>query len=89
MECPICLEPMDTSHVMLECCNQPIHRECYINTIRHNPHCPLCRAQHIIIDMVEQPVQSQKSHFFIACFAFSFIGSITYLFAWNLSSETR
>lgn len=37
-ECPVCLEPLAGTVVLLGCCRKQVHIQCYV------PTCPMCRA---------------------------------------------
>jgi hypothetical protein len=37
-ECPVCLEPLEGTIVILGCCRNRVHIQCYVEK------CPLCRA---------------------------------------------
>ena len=58
-ECSICLtEITQTDNVTnLGCCKQKMHSHCYAQCLLTKPACPLCRSQHIAIDIPNQNVR--------------------------------
>jgi hypothetical protein len=53
-ECPICLEDLAERTVStLGCCRKMMHFECLINCLKMKLECPMCRAVHESINMVQ------------------------------------
>jgi hypothetical protein len=52
-ECVICLSEIQTSDTVttLGCCKQQLHSLCYAKCLLQKAECPLCRAQHIAVDI--------------------------------------
>lgn len=61
-ECPICLDDLTGSTVStLGCCRKMMHFECLINCLKLKLECPMCRAAHDSINMVQT-----TEHVFVA-----------------------
>jgi len=56
--CPICLDPLVGSITTIGCCQQAMHLECIVKCMKQSLNCPLCRATHDGLRMV-QDVESQ------------------------------
>lgn len=53
-ECPICLENLEGRTIStLGCCKKMMHMECLINCLKNKLECPMCRAVHESINMVQ------------------------------------
>lgn len=57
-DCPICTEPLTGTLATLGCCNKVLHVECLIKCMKVKLDCPMCRARHENLRMV-QDVESQ------------------------------
>ena len=57
-ECPICTEPLSGTLATLGCCGQVLHVECFVKCLKVKLDCPMCRARHDNLRMV-QDVESQ------------------------------
>ena len=80
MECPICLEPLTGTISTLGCCKQDMQIECLIQCMKMKLTCPLCRAEHQSLRMIQNnnvvinthPLNLNR-HFFRDSFIFTFI----------------
>ena len=57
-ECPICTEPLSGTLATLGCCGKVLHVECFVKCMKVKLDCPMCRARHDNLRMV-QDVESQ------------------------------
>jgi len=57
-ECPICTDELTGSTVNLGCCKKSMHVECLIKCMKQKLNCPMCRAHHESLRIV-QDVESQ------------------------------
>jgi hypothetical protein len=57
-ECPICTEPLIGTLATLGCCKKIIHVECLVKCMKQKLDCPMCRARHENLRLV-QDVESQ------------------------------
>ena len=57
-ECPICTEPLTGTLAILGCCKKVIHVECLVKCMKQKLDCPMCRARHENLRLV-QDVESQ------------------------------
>ena len=57
-DCPICMEPLTGTLATLGCCQKVLHVECLVKCMQQKLNCPLCRARHEGMRMV-QDVESQ------------------------------
>jgi hypothetical protein len=58
-ECPICVEPLSGTLATLGCCRKVLHVECLVKCMKVKLDCPMCRARHESMHMV-QDVESQR-----------------------------
>lgn len=54
-ECPICTEPLTGTIATMGCCKKVLHVECLINCMRQKLLCPMCRAEHESLRVVQNP----------------------------------
>jgi hypothetical protein len=52
-ECPICIEPLAGTLATLGCCGKVLHVECLIKCMKEKLTCPMCRARHESLRMVQ------------------------------------
>lgn len=57
-ECPICTDPLTGTLATLGCCRKVLHVECLVRCMKQKLDCPLCRARHENLRLV-QDVESQ------------------------------
>ena len=59
-ECPICLEVLRGTGVMVDCCKKHFHVSCYLKCMEIKRECPMCRAkfEQTIVE-VEETVNEQ------------------------------
>ena len=84
-ECPICTDPLTGSVATLGCCKKVLHVECLVKCMKQNLNCPMCRARHESLRMV-QDVESQvlvpvavtyrNKHVFRELFTFTLVTSV-------------
>ena len=89
-ECPICTCELDGTLATLGCCKKIMHVECLVKCMKVKLSCPMCRAAHENLRMVQDvesqilvpvpvPVSVRNSHFFRDVFACSFCITIVIL----------
>jgi hypothetical protein len=57
-DCPICTDPLVGSLAIIGCCKKTMHVECLVKCMKEKLSCPMCRAHHESLRMV-QDVESQ------------------------------
>jgi len=54
-ECPICKEDLTGTLTTLGCCKKVLHAECFIRALKEKLECPMCRARHESLRMIQDP----------------------------------
>lgn len=52
-ECPICIDPLSGNIATLGCCKKLMHVECLVKCMKQQLTCPMCRAAHESLRMVQ------------------------------------
>lgn len=92
-ECPICTDELTGNVATLGCCRKNLHVECLVRCMKEKLDCPMCRARHESLRMVQDPesqvlvpvmVQMRNQHFFRNIFIITFSTAIVILSVKNL-----
>lgn len=94
-ECAICLTEITQSDniTTLGCCKKQMHSHCYAQCLLTKPCCPLCRSQHVSIDIPNQNVRvvtvvrdvSQATKRKMSILTFVFITAYIFTFSFQCS----
>lgn len=92
-ECSICLTEITQSDnvTTLGCCKKQMHSHCYAQCLLTKPACPLCRAEHISIDIPNQNVRvitvirdvSQQTRIRMSLVTFIIISAYVFTFSFG------
>ena len=87
-ECPICAEPLTGTLATLGCCGKVLHVECFVRCMKVKLDCPMCRARHENLRMVQDvesqvfvpvAVQYRNKNVFRELFTFTLVTSVVTL----------